>query len=425
MNILLIGSGGREHAMAWKLVSSPKLSKLFIAPGNAGTASFGTNLPVAVDDFPALEKIVREHDIQMVVVGPEDPLVKGIHNYFSAIPDLGHLLVVGPDAAGAQLEGSKEFAKAFMQRNRIPTARYRSFRVGQSEEARQFMSTLSAPYVLKADGLAAGKGVVILPTIEEAVEELSAMFGGKFGKAGNTVVIEEFLSGIEVSVFVLTDGKHYLILPEAKDYKRVGAGDIGPNTGGMGAVSPVSFATPDFMRKVEERIVIPTVQGLQNERIDYRGFLFIGLMNVDGDPYVIEYNVRMGDPETEAVMPRLNSDLLNLFESLRNQTLNRQTLDVDKRFVTTIVLVSGGYPGDYAKGKVISGLDAPSEALIFHAGTRFEGTSVVTNGGRVLAVSAKGDTLQEALDISNRSAGKLQYEAKYFRPDIGFDLLAR
>lgn len=424
MNILLIGSGGREHAMAWKLVSSPQLSKLFIAPGNAGTAKVGTNLPVAVDDFAGLEKMVRDHAIQMVIVGPEDPLVKGIHDYFSAIPDLGHLLIVGPDAKGAQLEGSKEFAKAFMERNRIPTARYRSFRAGQIEEARQFMSTLASPYVLKADGLAAGKGVVILPTIEEAVEELSAMFGGKFGKAGNTVVIEEFLSGIEVSVFVLTDGKHYLILPEAKDYKPVGAGDTGPNTGGMGAVSPVPFATPHFMQKVEERIVIPTVQGLQDEGIDYRGFLFIGLMNVNGEPFVIEYNVRMGDPETEAVMPRLNSDLLNLFESLRDQTLHEQTLEVDKQFVTTIVLVSGGYPGEYARGKVISGLNDPSDALIFHAGTRFEGTSVVTNGGRVLAVSAKGDTLQEALAVSTLAAAKLQYEAKYYRPDIGFDLLA-
>ncbi len=409
--------------MAWKLASSPKLSKLFIAPGNAGTAAFGTNVPIAVDDFDGLAECVRNNDIGMVVVGPEDPLVKGIRNYFSTAPGLEQVVVVGPDAEGARLEGSKEFAKEFMLRHNIPTARYRSFRSGHLEEARLFMESLQSPYVLKADGLAAGKGVVILSTIEEAVEELSAMFSGKFGEAGNTVVIEEFLRGIELSVFVLTDGKHYLILPEAKDYKRVGAGDTGPNTGGMGAVSPVPFATPEFMQKVEERIVVPTVQGLINDGIDYRGFLFIGLMNVGGEPFVIEYNVRMGDPETEAVLPRLQTDLLDLFEALGNQTLDTRSISVDPRFVTTLVLVSGGYPGAYAKGKVISGLQEPCSGMIFHSGTRFEGEKVVTHGGRVLAVSAKGNTLREALEASNRCAAKLQYEAKYFRPDIGFDLL--
>ena len=422
MDILIIGSGGREHAFAWKLKQSNRIKKIFVAPGNAGTSSLGVNLEIGVTDFAAIKEAVLRHHIDMVVVGPEVPLVEGIHDFFLADNQLSNIPVIGPGKQGARLEGSKEFAKEFMMRNNIPTAGYFTVHAGNLSEGIEFLNKLKAPYVLKADGLAAGKGVLIIDNLEEAIASLQEMLNGLFGSAGSTVVIEEFLSGMECSVFVMTDGVHYKILPEAKDYKRIGEGDTGLNTGGMGAISPVPFATPQFLKKVEERMVIPTIRGLQKEGIAYKGFIFLGLMNCGGDPYLIEYNVRMGDPETEAVLMRVQSDLADLFDGIAKGNLHEKELQIDNRTAATVMIVSGGYPGSYQKGKIIQYLETVEESMVFHAGTKTEGDRVVTNGGRVLAVSSIANTMDEALELCYKSAGRIVFDKMYLRSDIGFDL---
>ncbi|PKB16760.1 phosphoribosylamine--glycine ligase [Flavobacterium sp. 5] len=424
MNILLLGSGGREHAFAWKMIQSPLCDTLFVAPGNAGTAQIAKNIDISATDFDAIKALVIKENIEMVVVGPEDPLVKGIYDFFLNDEDLKQIPVIGPSKVGATLEGSKEFAKEFLIKHKIPTAAYDSFTAETVEKGCKFLETLQPPYVLKADGLAAGKGVLIIQDLAEAQEELRNMLvGQKFGAASSKVVIEEFLDGIELSCFVLTDGKNYKILPTAKDYKRIGEGDTGLNTGGMGAVSPVPYVDAILMEKIETRIVKPTIEGFQKDGIAYKGFVFIGLINVNNEPIVIEYNVRMGDPETEVVVPRLKSDLVELFLAVANEKLDEFNLEVDERSATTVMIVSGGYPEDFEKGKVITGLDSVTDSIVFHAGTKLDNGNVVSNGGRVMAITSYGDNFQEALDKSYQNVNKLHFDKMNFRKDIGFDLI--
>lgn len=424
MNLLLLGSGGRESALAWKISQSPIITELYIAPGNPGTSAYGTNIPIAVTDFEAIKSFCIENKVSMVVVGPEDPLVRGIYDYLKKYKETEHITVIGPSQKGSQLEGSKEFAKQFMQRHNIPTAKYKSIDINNIEDGYLFLEELKSPYVLKADGLCAGKGVLIIPTLEEAKSKLKEMLDGAFGEASNVVVIEEFLKGIECSVFVLSDGEHYKVLPVAKDYKRIGEGDTGLNTGGMGSISPVNFANDTFMQKVTERIIEPTIKGLQQDHITYEGFIFIGLIEVDNEPYVIEYNVRMGDPETESVMLRIKSDIVELFKGVANKTLDSKELIIDERFATCVMLVSGGYPETYKKGIPMSlPNDLDKNTLIFHAGTILdEKGKLVTNGGRVIAISAYGESKEEALNRCFNVANKIEYQGKYYRKDIGFDL---
>lgn len=422
MNVLILGSGGREHALAWKLAQSKKVSRIFIGPGNAGTSEAGTNLKIDPENFPEVKEAVITNKINMVIVGPEVPLVAGIHDYFRNDMILKNIPVIGPDKSAARLEGSKDFAKAFLTRHNIPTAAYRSFDKSTMNEARDFLRTMNPPYVIKADGLAAGKGVLILNSIDEADGEVKAILNGKFGPAGNKVVIEQFLKGIELSVFIITDGNSFKLLPEAKDYKRIGEGDTGLNTGGMGAVSPVTFADHSFMEKVKNRIIKPTMKGLSDDGIVYKGFIFFGLINVNGDPFVIEYNARLGDPESEVVIPRIKSDLFDLIEGVANGDLAERTFETDKRFVTTVMLVSKGYPGHYEKGRTIGGLENTNDCVVFHAGTKKTDEKIVTAGGRVIAVSSWGKTMKEALQGSYRNAELISFEGIYYRNDIGFDL---
>ena len=422
MNILILGSGGREHALAWKLAQSRKARRIFIGPGNAGTAMTGTNIKLDPENFPEVKSAVTEYKIDMVIVGPEAPLVEGIHDFFLNDDILKSIPVIGPDKSAARLEGSKDFAKGFLTRHNIPTAAYRSFDRTNLHEAHEFLTSLKPPYVIKADGLAAGKGVLIVNDLLQAEEELIAMIGGKFGNAGHKVVIEQYLKGIELSVFIITDGKSYKLLPEAKDYKRIGEGDTGLNTGGMGAVSPVPFADDTFIKKIRCRIIDPTIRGLTEEGITYKGFIFFGLINVMGDPFVIEYNARLGDPESEVIIPRIKSDLFDLIEGVAKGDLAERDIEIDNRFVSTVMLVSGGYPGNYEKGKIISGLSDTKNCVVFHAGTKVSDNSIVTSGGRVLAVSSWGLTMEEALEGSYKNAGLLSFENIYYRSDIGFDL---
>jgi len=424
MNVLILGSGGREHATAWKLSKSPLLTKLYTAPGNAGTHDLGENIKIGSDDFNAIKDFVITANINMVIVGPEIPLVDGIYDYFQQDEKLKNIPVIGPSKKAALLEGSKDFAKEFMEKFNIPTARYKTFDITNLSEAPEFLKTMNPPYVLKADGLAAGKGVLIIDSFEEAIHQLDEMIEkSKFGEASRKVVIEEFLQGIELSVFVLTDGDSYKILPSAKDYKRIGEGDTGLNTGGMGSISSVPFADKAFMEKVEQRIIIPTIEGLKKEELVYKGFIFFGLMNMNGDPYVIEYNVRMGDPEAESVIPRIKTDLLDLFKGIGEQNLNEKNLETDPRYTAAVFLVSGGYPGSYEKGKIISGLNETKDSMLFHAGTKInEDSAIVTNGGRVIAISSFGDTMEEALELSYKNAKLIDFEGKYYRKDLGMDL---